>query len=67
MADKKQNPVIVLKRKELELAERRLLMQRQELRLIELDEEKSLVLENIEGSKAQIAAFESDIAELKKL
>ena len=67
MADRKVNPVIVLKRKELELSERRLLLQRQELRLMELEEEKATAIDNIEASKAIVAAFEADIAELKKI
>jgi len=67
MADKKANPTIVLKRKELELSERKLLLQRQELRLMELEDEKATALDNIEASKAIVATFESDIAELRKI
>jgi len=67
MADRKANPIIVLKRKELELSERRLLLQRQELRLMELDDEKATALDNIEASKGIITTLESDVAELKKI
>ena len=67
MADKRINPIITLKRKELEASERRLFLQRQELRLVELDDEKAIISENIEAARAQIVDFETEIAELKKI
>ena len=61
MGDRKVNPLIILKRKELELSEKRIFSQRQQLRLIELDDEKAALIEAIKLTNDQILLLEADV------
>jgi hypothetical protein len=64
MADRKANPAVVLMRKEIELAEKRVFLQRQGLRQVELDDERVNLVEAIKLTQEQIAALEKEVGEL---
>jgi len=66
MADRKPNPAVSAMRKGLELMERKMFLQRQELRLLELTDEKAIIEENIVAAKEQISAIEAEIVNIGK-
>jgi len=67
MADRKINPIVVLKRKELELSEKRLFLQRQSLRQVEIEDEKTSLGEAMKLTQEQITSLEKEVANLRNI
>ena len=67
MADRKVNPLIVLKRKELELSEKKLFLQRQYLRQAELEDEQVALEEAIKVTQNQITSLEKEVIDFRSV
>jgi len=67
MADRKANPIVVIKRKELELSEKRLFLQRQSLRQVELEDECLGLAEAMKVTQEQVASLEKEVQDLKNI
>jgi len=65
MADRKANPAVVRMRKEIELSEKKVFLQRQILRQAELEDEKTSLVDAIRLTQDQISALEKEVDELK--
>ena len=65
MADIKPNIVLGLKQQEVQRDEFKLTLQRQELRLLEIEEEKARIAENTKATLKEIASLEENIVKLQ--
>ena len=65
MSDIKPNIEIGLKQLEVQLGEMRLSLQRQELRLLEIEEEKVRIADNTKATLKEIVQLEENIAKLR--
>ena len=66
MADQEPNSIVELKRMEVERDGMKLRYQQQDLRLLEIDDEKERIKDNMEATKKEISNMEGVIKQLKK-
>ena len=66
MADQEPNRRVELKRMEVEKDGMKLRYQQQELRLLEIDDEKERIKDNMEATKKEISNLEGVIKQLKE-
>jgi len=65
MADQEPNVALGLKRSEVERDGMKLRYQQQELRLLEIEEEKERIRENMEATKKEVVNIEANIKKIK--
>jgi len=66
MADQEPNRIVELKRMEVERDGMKLRYQQQDLRLLEIDDEKERIKDNMEATKKEISNLEGVIKQLKE-
>jgi len=66
MADQEPNRIVELKRMEVERDGMKLRYQQQDLRLLEIDDEKERIKDNMEATKKEISNMEGVIKQLKE-
>ena len=66
MADQEPNRIVELKRMEVERDGMKLRYQQQDLRLLEIDDEKERIKDNMEATKKEIFNREGEIKQLKE-